>query len=123
MEDMHVFGTVVCLSLRDYFHERLLSACAVLESSIRRIVLFPIVQSMATSLLGTGLAASSYLVAAVLINGLFSQYLSAGEYVCNLSLAHLLVALCLTVALSMAASAYAAFRVAKIELAEVIRDV
>ncbi len=102
---------------------RHLGVTRLIGFSTRSIVLFPIVQSMATSLLGTGLAASLYLVAAVLINRLFSQYLSAGEYVCKLSLVHLLVALCLTVALSMAASAYAAFRVAKIEPAEVIRDV
>ncbi len=102
---------------------RHLGVTRLIGFSTRSIVLFPIVQSMATSLLGTGLAASLYLVAEVLINRLFSQYLSAGEYVCKLSLVHLLVALCLTVALSMAASAYAAFRVAKIEPAEVIRDV
>jgi putative ABC transport system permease protein len=102
---------------------RHLGVIRLIGFSTRSIVLFPIVQSMATSLLGTGLAASLYLVAEVIINRLFSQYLSAGEYVCKLSLAHLLVALCLTVTLSMAASAYAAFRVAKIEPAEVIRDV
>jgi len=43
--------------------------------------------------------------------------------VCRLSLGHLTVALGFTVAMSIMASAYAAFRVAKIEPSEVIRDV
>ncbi|MBE9570608.1 MAG: peptide ABC transporter permease, partial [Proteobacteria bacterium] len=79
--------------------------------------------SLATSILGTVTAICFYLVVEVLINRLFSQYLSAGEYVCRLSLGHLMVALGFTVAMSIIASAYAAFRVAKIEPSEVIRDV
>jgi putative ABC transport system permease protein len=43
--------------------------------------------------------------------------------VCRLSPLHLLIALILTLALSMLATAYAAFRVARIEPSEVIRDV
>jgi putative ABC transport system permease protein len=87
------------------------------------IVWFPVVQSIATSVFGTLTAVCLYLVTELMINRLFSQYLSAGEYVCRLSAVHLLVALGFTLIMSMLASAYAAFRVARIEPSEVIRDV
>jgi putative ABC transport system permease protein len=87
------------------------------------IVWFPIVQSMATSILGTVTAICFYMIAEVVVNRLFSLYLSAGEYVCRLSLMHLLVALVFTVAISITASTFAALRVARIEPSEVIRDV
>lgn len=102
---------------------RHLGVTRLIGFSTGSIVWFPIVQSLATSILGTFMAIFFYLVVEVLINRLFSQYLSAGEYVCRLSLGHLTVALGFTVAMSIMASAYAAFRVAKIEPSEVIRDV
>ncbi len=102
---------------------RHLGVTRLIGFSTGSIVWFPIVQSVATSILGTVTAICFYLVVEVLINRLFSQYLSAGEYVCRLSLGHLTVALGFTVAMSIMASAYAAFRVAKIEPSEVIRDV
>jgi putative ABC transport system permease protein len=91
--------------------------------STRSIVWFPIIQSMTTAILGTAVAAFMYLISQFIINGLFAQYLAEGEYVCRLSLAHLMVALLLTLFLSILSSAYAAFRVAKIEPSKVIRDV
>ena len=91
--------------------------------STKNIVWFPIVQSMATSILGTGLATCLYLISELIINRLFSQYLSKGEYVCRLSIDHLIIAFMLTLFLSILASSYAAFRVAKIEPSKVIRDV
>jgi len=87
------------------------------------IIWFPVVQSIATSILGTLTAVCLYLITELMINRLFSQYLSAGEYVCRLSAAHLLIALGFTLVMSILASAYAAFRVARIEPSEVIRDV
>ena len=102
---------------------RHLGVTRLIGFSTGSIVWFPIVQSLATSILGTVTAICFYLVVEVLINRLFSQYLSAGEYVCRLSLGHLTVALGFTVAMSIMASAYAAFLVAKIEPSEVIRDV
>lgn len=102
---------------------RHLGVTRLIGFSTGSIVWFPIVQSLATSILGTVTAICFYLVVEVLINRLFSQYLSAGEYVCRLSLGHLTVALGFTVAMSIMASAYAAFRVAKIEPSEVIRDI
>lgn len=87
------------------------------------IVWFPVVQSVVTSILGIVTAVCFYIIAEVLINRMFSQFLSASEYVCRLSPGHLLVALGFTVAISIMASAFAAFRVARIEPSEVIRDV
>jgi putative ABC transport system permease protein len=91
--------------------------------STKNIVWFPVVQSIATSLLGTGLAACLYLISELIINRLFAQYLAKGEYVCRLSINHLMIAFVLTLFLSILASGYAAFRVAKIEPSKVIRDV
>ena len=54
---------------------------------------------------------------------MFAKYLAEGEYVCRLSLAHLMMALVLTILLSILASGYAAYQVAKIEPSKVIRDV
>ena len=102
---------------------RHLGVTRLIGFSTRRIVWFPVVQALTTSLLGTVTAACFYLITATIINRLFAQHLTPGEYVCRLSPLHLLMALALTVGLSMIASAYAAFRVAKIEPSEVIRDV
>jgi len=89
----------------------------------RSIMWYPVVQSIATAVLGAGLAACLYFVSQISINSLFSQYLAEGEYVCRLSLVHLFMSLIITVFLAILASSYAAFRVAKIEPSKVIRDV
>jgi putative ABC transport system permease protein len=91
--------------------------------STRSIVWYPVVQSLTTAVLGTGLAACLYFAAQITINSLFAQYLAEGEYVCRLRLIHLTIALLLTMFLSILASGYAAFRVSKIEPSKVIRDV
>jgi putative ABC transport system permease protein len=102
---------------------RHLGVTRLIGFSTGSIVSFPIVQAVATSVLGTGTAILFYLIAGAMINQAFGQYLSSGEYVCRLSWYHLLMALGLTVGMSMLASAYAAYRVARIEPSEVIRDV
>ncbi len=90
--------------------------------STHSIMWYPVVQSITTAVLGTALAACLYFASQITINGLFAKYLAAGEYVCRLSPAHLMTALILTIFLSILASGYAAFRVAKIEPSKVIRD-
>jgi len=102
---------------------RHLGITGLIGFSTRNIVWFPVVQAIATSILGTGLAAGLYLVSEVVINRLFGQYIAEGEYVCRLSLSHLMMAFILTLILSILASGYAAFRVAKIEPSKVIRDI
>jgi ABC-type lipoprotein release transport system permease subunit len=84
---------------------------------------YPILQSIATSVLGFFTAVFLYWIAESLINGLFGEYLSAGEYVCRLAVGHMLIALVLTLTLAMLASAYGAYRVSQIEPSEVIREV
>jgi putative ABC transport system permease protein len=96
---------------------------ALIGFSTKNIIWFPIVQAIATSILGTGLAAGLYLISALVINRLFIQYISKNESVCQLSLYHLMMAFILTLILSILASGYAAFRVAKIEPSKVIRDI
>jgi putative ABC transport system permease protein len=91
--------------------------------STRSIMWYPVVQSVTTAVLGTTLAACLYFASQITINSMFAKYLAEGEYVCRLSLAHLMMALVLTILLSILASGYAAFRVAKIEPSKVIRDV
>jgi putative ABC transport system permease protein len=91
--------------------------------STASIAWFPVIQAVATSILGTIVAVCFYLVSEITINRLFGHYLAAGEYVCKLSFLHLVTALALTLCLSVLASGYAAVRVAKIEPSEVIRDV
>jgi putative ABC transport system permease protein len=91
--------------------------------STRSIMWYPVVQSVTTAVLGTAFAACLYLISQITINGLFARYLAEGEYVCKLSLVHLIIALLLTIFLSILAAGYAAFRVAKIEPSKVIRDV
>jgi putative ABC transport system permease protein len=91
--------------------------------STRSIMWYPVVQSVTTAVLGTAFAALLYLISQITINRLFARYLAEGEYVCKLSPVHLLIALLLTIFLSILAAGYAAFRVAKIEPSKVIRDV
>jgi putative ABC transport system permease protein len=102
---------------------RHLGVTRLIGFSTSSIVWFPVVQSLATSLFGTGTAVLFYVASEFVINRLFAQHLSAGEYVCRLYPIHYLIALALTMALSVLASAYAAYRVARIEPSEVIRDV
>jgi putative ABC transport system permease protein len=91
--------------------------------STRSIIWFPVVQAVTTSLLGTLISVLLYHLVAASINRLFATFMEAGERVCHLALFHQLTALVLTAAMAALASAYAAFRVAKIEPSEVIRDV
>ena len=102
---------------------RHLGVTRLIGFSTGSIIWFPIVQSMVTSILGTGTAVCFYLVADITINSLFSKYLGPGEYICRLMPLHFLFAFVLTVVLAIFASAYAAFRVSRIEPSEVIRDV
>jgi putative ABC transport system permease protein len=103
--------------------KRHLGIIGLIGFSTKNIIWFPIVQAVATSIFGTGLATCLYFISALAINRLFMDYISKGEYVCKLSFGHLLVAFIFTVFLSILASGYAAFQVAKIEPSKVIRDI
>ena len=103
--------------------KRHLGIAGLIGFSTQNIIWFPIVQAVATSILGTGLATFLYLISALVINRLFIDYISKGEYVCKISFVHLMIAFILTVFLSILASGYAAFQVAKIEPSKVIREI
>ncbi len=102
---------------------RYLGISSLIGFSTTNIIWYPVVQSLTTSTLGILTAISLYWIAEGMINSLFADYLAAGEYVCRLSLVHMMIALGLTLGLSVLASAYGAFRVSRIEPSEVIRDV
>ena len=102
---------------------RYLGISSLIGFSTGNIIWYPMLQSIATSVLGFLTAVILYRLVAALINGLFSDYLSAGEYVCWLSVGHMMIALVLTLALAILASTYGAFRVSRIEPSEVIREV
>lgn len=95
----------------------------IIGFSTNSILCFPIVQAITTSIIGTGVAIGLYLIAESIINHMFAQYLSAGEYVCRLTPFHMLLVQGLTMLMLVICSAFAAFRVAQIEPSEVIRDV
>jgi putative ABC transport system permease protein len=102
---------------------RYLGISSLIGFSTQTIIWYPILQSMATSVLGTVMAVFLYKIAEKMINGLFSEYLSASEYICRLSFEHMLTGFVLTLGFAMLASAYGAFRVSRIEPSEVIREV
>jgi putative ABC transport system permease protein len=103
--------------------KRHLGIAGLIGFSTKNIIWFPIVQAVATSMLGTGLATCLYLISELVINKLFADYISKGEYVCKISINHIMIAFILTVFLSILASGYAAYQVAKIEPSKVIRDI
>jgi putative ABC transport system permease protein len=102
---------------------RYLGISSLIGFSTGYIIWYPIIQSLVTSLLGMVMAVCLYKIAQAMINGLFSEYLAVGEYVCRLSLGNMFIGFVLTLALAIVASAYGAFRVSRIEPSEVIREV
>jgi putative ABC transport system permease protein len=102
---------------------RYLGISSLIGFSTVNIMWYPVVQALATSLLGTLTAVCLYWITELLINGMFGDYLGPGEYVCRLALGHLFIATIMTITLAVLASAYGAFRVSRIEPSEVIRDV
>lgn len=86
------------------------------------VMLFPLVQTLLTSVLGLGLSLLFYLAAALGIDYLFAEKLPGGEAVVVLLRAHVLGFFILTVMLSGLAALAAAAQAAKVEPSEVIRD-
>ena len=88
-----------------------------------RLLLFPLVQSLLTALLGTALAAGVYGVAAFVINTLFSASVSGLEQVCLLLPQHFLLTFAAVAGLALLAALGPALRAARIEPSEVIREI
>ncbi len=102
---------------------RHLGVIRLIGFSTGSIIWFPIFQALMTAVLGNLTALVLYQVVEKSINRLFGTYLAIGEYVCRLTVPHMIFSLLLTVAIAILASAYAAYRTASIEPSEVIRDV
>ena len=88
-----------------------------------RIVLFPMLQSFYTAVLGWLLAILVYLAFEYLINYLLAPRLNLDRALCFLLTEHFLWALVLTVAVAILASLMGGLRAARIEPAEGMRDI
>ncbi len=87
------------------------------------IMWFPMIQALYTALLGWGLAAAIFQMAALAINDMLASQMEVGQHVCTLELEHYLIALGLTMGSSVLAAALAGFRSARIEPSEGLREI
>jgi putative ABC transport system permease protein len=131
-----IFGLIAVVAVSGYFasmvsnvlanvnrKSRYLGISSLIGFSTGHIIWYPILQSVATVIFGFTTAVILYKTAEIMINRLFADYLASGEYVCRLSIRHMLIVLALMIVLSIMASAYGAYRVSRIEPSEVIREV
>jgi putative ABC transport system permease protein len=86
------------------------------------IILFPVWQSVFTGFFGYSLSCLIYGLLSYVINTLFAGVLREGQTICRLLPAHFLLAAGLTLGLCALASLWAARQAARIDPAEVIRD-
>jgi putative ABC transport system permease protein len=87
------------------------------------IMWFPMIQALYTGILGWGLAAAIYRLAAWAINDMLASQMDVGQQICNLLPIHYMIALGLTIGSSVLAAALAGFRSAKIEPSEGLREI
>jgi putative ABC transport system permease protein len=102
--------------------ERHLGLIRLLGFPAGSIMAFPITQALLTALIGVTLAAILYAGAANAIDALFRSSLGDMEELCRLLPEHFAITLGLVVTLSVLAALPPAARAARIEAAEVIRD-
>lgn len=86
------------------------------------IIWFPVMQSLYTALLGWGLAAAIYQVAAWSLNLMLAPQLEVAQKVCRLLPEHYLIALGLTLGASVMAAILAGIRAARVEPSEGLRE-
>jgi putative ABC transport system permease protein len=120
-------GFLVSLAANLHAHveskRRELSILRLIGLPVLGVVLMPMAQSALIATIGAATAAAAAGIAAGFLNRLFVVSLQPGEMICRLLPHHLIVALLVTVAAALAASAWAAVRAAHIDPAEEIRDV
>ncbi|MDE7065607.1 MAG: ABC transporter permease, partial [Desulfovibrionaceae bacterium] len=103
--------------------EKYLGIIRLTGYSTPAIMAFPLFQSLLTGALGTALAAGLYLGAAAIIDHLFAADLQGVEHICLLLPRHFAAALGLVLLLSLTAGVQPAFRAARIDPSEVVKDV
>jgi putative ABC transport system permease protein len=87
-----------------------------------RIVLFPVLQSCYTALLGWLLAVLVYLAFEYLINFFLAPRLNLDRTLCFLLVEHFLWALCLTIVIAVSAAILGGLRAARIQPSDGLRD-
>lgn len=103
--------------------QRSLAVLRLLGFTAGHLALFPLVQSLVTALLGSGIALALFALIQLAINILFHEQIQSGETICSLSLTHCLAAVALSCLFMLCGSLSAIRRILAIEPAEVIRDV
>jgi putative ABC transport system permease protein len=88
-----------------------------------RIVLFPVLQSCYTALLGWLLAVLVYLVFEFMINTFLAPQLNLDRSLCFLLTEHFLWALALTISIAIAAAILGGLRAARIQPSDGLRDI
>jgi putative ABC transport system permease protein len=87
------------------------------------LVCFPITHAVALAVVGSAVAIGAALGISVLLNSLFAESTSTGQFVCRLQVVHLAGAATTTLVGAVFASALAAYRSTLIDPAEGLRDV
>jgi len=100
-----------------------LSILRLLGFKSGRIILFPVMQSLYTAILGWLLAVLVYLVFEQLINGVLAPRLNLDQTLCYLISGHFFWALGLTLATAIFAAIIGGIRAAEIEPSDGLRDI
>ena len=122
-----IAGFLVSLSVNQMANverkRRELSMVGILGVPSKWVVFFPMAQAGLIGTLGIMAACIVYFPVARVLNFWFRDSLQPGEFICRLLPSHFLTAAAATLLCAVAASAWAGFRVSRIEPAEGIRDV
>ena len=126
-------GTVACLGLIGALlasmiagvdrKRKSMAVLSLLGFSRRWIAAFPVMQAVMIACLGMLGAFVLYLAGAAAINLYFAPVLREGQVAASLTAGHLLVAACAGLLLTLLPAAAAAWKVARIEASEALREV
>lgn len=108
------FGTSLWANVNRKARE--FSLLRLIGFSAQGIVWFPLIQALLTGALGWLLACLIYFMIQFALNGLFLDNVGAGQSVCRLQPAHLLIALLLTLLAALSAAVVGGARVARMDL-------
>lgn len=130
-----IFGLVVMAAAAGFLASTFSSALAAARRKARilgllrltgfttlALLIFPLVQSLCTAILGSSLAAVIYCLVASCINRIFAGSLGELEQVCRLMPEHFILAFALVAALSLLSALGPAIGAARVQPPEVMRD-